>query len=88
MARNSRGFRHDHRLLKGPEYAFNERRAIEADHEDARCMECWATQFRCPCCGPCTNGMVTTKKTCLFCDEGLIRLIVEEPRCRYHEAPP
>lgn len=31
----------------------------------------WAGQFICPNHGPCTPAMVTTKKTCLRCeDEG------------------
>ncbi len=37
------------------------------------CWECWAAQFICPYCGPCTDGMVMTTKCCLRCGNGLIR---------------
>lgn len=83
MAINRDGYRHDHRQLKWAEYAFDEARAKKAARP-LDCKECWATQFKCPCCGPCTNGMVMTTKSCLLCQGILVRLIINEPRCRYH----
>ena len=46
------------------------------------CKECWAAQFICPYCGPCTNGMVMTTKCCLRCGNGLIRAL--RVRCPAH----
>ncbi len=31
------------------------------------CAECWAAQFICPQCGPCTDAMVMTTKCCARC---------------------
>lgn len=57
------------------------------------CGECWATQFVCPNCGPCTNAMVMTTKCCARCqtrphgvgnDVGLIRVAYTRG-CPAHE---
>lgn len=36
--------------------------------------EVWASTFACPTHGRCRASMVTTKKTCAWCGEGLLRL--------------
>lgn len=57
------------------------------------CKECWATQFECPNCGPCTDAMIMTTKCCARCmatlpsgrgsDVGLIQK--KSQRCAAHE---
>lgn len=39
----------------------------------------WAAQFVCPRHGRCTPAMVSTKKTCLWCDQLLIRQVPPGP---------
>jgi hypothetical protein len=83
MARNASGYRHDHRVLrrKRGEFAFCLDTAVWA--APGHCMECWAAKFRCPCCGPCVDGMVMTTKCCLLCR---MRLVADlPPVCRYHK---
>jgi len=46
---------------------------LEAENDVLKRENCWAQNFTCPKCGPCTPAMITTWKGCLYCGELLIR---------------